>query len=99
MEPLNQGAITSPDPISNTSPVAPATVPYTDTVSDNDFVVAEKSIAALLRKRDGTEMSEAEVAARTLTRNDLGTHAMNGDADVDETQAVMDTEGQKRNRR
>ena len=43
------------DPISNTSPVAPVTVPDTDTASDR-VAVAEQSLVALLRKQDGTEM-------------------------------------------
>ena len=60
------------DPISNTSPVATVTVPDTDTASDNHFAVAEQSIAALQRKRYGTEMSVTGAVPGTPARNDLG---------------------------
>ena len=41
-------------------------------------------------------MSEARVVPSIPTRNDLGTNAMNVDADHDETQVVMELEGGKR---
>ena len=58
---LYLAAITSSDPISNTTLVGLVTIPDADTVLDSSHEEASRSIAAVLqpRKRDGTEMAEA----------------------------------------
>ena len=61
--------ITSSDPISESTPAVPRTVPDVDTVTDSDYVVsALNRIDTLLdhpRKRDGTAMSEVGGAPST----------------------------------
>ena len=86
-------AITSSDPISNTTPVGLVTIPDADTVLDSAHEEASRSIAAVLqpRKRDGTEMAEAGatgVAACNPTPSDQGAHLLNEEMDLDETQAA-----------
>ena len=64
-----RSAETSSDPISETSPVVPVTIPDTGTAADTFFAVAEERIA-MLRKRDGTEMYEVVVVPCSPTRSE-----------------------------
>ena len=61
------------------------TIPDSDTAADTHFAVAEQSIA-VLRKRDGTEMSVTVAAPSDFVRNDLDTVDMNVEVDLDATQ-------------
>ena len=96
MKLLYQAAITSSDPISNTTPVGPVTIPDTDTVLDSAYEKASGSLAALLqpRKRDGTEMSVSGVAPSDLVRSNLDTVDMSVEVDLDATQ-VAEPAGKK----
>ena len=57
--------------------------------------MAEQSIA-VLRKRDGTEMSVTGAASCAHVRDDLGIFDMNVEVDLDETQAGVEPAGKKR---
>ena len=87
MKLLYLAAITSPDPISNTTPVSLVTILDTDTVLDSAYEEASRSIAALLqpRKRDDVEMaatSATGAAACTATMSDPGTNKLNVEMDL-----------------
>ena len=70
--------MTSPVPISETTPVVPLTVPDTGTATDIFFTVAEESIAV--------EMAEVAVAACFPTRSDPDERALYVEVDLDDTQ-------------
>ena len=97
---LYQVAITSSDPISTSTPVAPLTLLDTDTVLDSAYEEASRSLATLL-KRVGTEMGEAGaagVAPCSPTRSDAGASALNVEMDLDEMQAAaFEPTGKRRN--
>ena len=99
--------ITSSDPIFESTPVVPKTVPDVDTVTDSDYVAsALNSIDTLLtppRKRDGTVMFQVGGAPSTPPRNELVTHAMAMDVAllqesriVDDPTQVMEPVGKNR---
>ena len=71
----------------------PVTIPDTGTAVDTFFAIAEESIA-ILRKRDGTQMSEVAVAPCTPTRSEPSASEMNVEVGLDETQ-VFEPAGKK----
>ena len=92
----DQEAITSSDPISNTTLVFLVTLPDTDTASVNHLAVAEQSTSVLRRKTRQCRDVRDWCRAVYPNKSEPGASAMNVDGDLDETQAAIEPAGKKK---